>query len=111
MKFQKEISEVSSHLTELGIINTFPTPKKPEHNENFQDFANRLFNEHFEKIKNADALLVVNPGGYIGSSVKIEIGYAKALGKKIIFLDKANEPEIQALADEIKPLEEFTPPH
>lgn len=109
MKFQKEINEASKKLDSLGIKNTFPSPKTPHEGENFNEFARKLFDEHFAKIKEADALLVVNPGGYIGSAVKIEIGYAKALNKKIIFLEEALEPELTALADEITALEKFSP--
>ena len=33
------------------------------------------------------AIFVVNPGGYIGESVKREIEYASALGKEIIYME------------------------
>ena len=40
---------------------------------------------HKEKIKLSDAILVVNVNGYIGSSTKSEIEYAKSLEKEIIY--------------------------
>ena len=40
---------------------------------------------HKEKIKLSDAILVVNVNGYIGSSTKSEIEYAKNLNKEIIY--------------------------
>ena len=40
---------------------------------------------HIEKIKMSDAILVVDVNGYIGSSTKNEIEFAKSLGKEIIY--------------------------
>jgi len=38
---------------------------------------------HRQKIKIADEVLVVNPGGYIGPSTRAEIAYAKKNGKRV----------------------------
>jgi len=38
---------------------------------------------HFEKIDRADITYIVNPSGYVGNSVVLEIGYAYAKGKMI----------------------------
>ena len=35
----------------------------------------------------ADEVFVINKNGYIGSSTKSEIEYAKKLGKKIVFME------------------------
>lgn len=40
---------------------------------------------HKEKIKLADAILVVNVNGYIGNSTKSEIEFAKSLNKEILY--------------------------
>lgn len=40
---------------------------------------------HRERIKLSDAILVVNVNGYIGSSTKSEIEYAKSLNKEVIY--------------------------
>ena len=42
---------------------------------------------HKRKIDMADEIFVINVGGYIGSSTKSEIEYAKAHGKKISYLE------------------------
>lgn len=42
---------------------------------------------HFRKIDIADEILVINVGGYIGSSTTREIAYATSTGKKIRFLE------------------------
>lgn len=41
---------------------------------------------HFCKIDLSDGIFVINPGGYIGSSTKREIAYARSLGKTVEWL-------------------------
>lgn len=42
---------------------------------------------HKRKIDMADSIFVINVGGYIGTSTKSEIEYAKAHGKEIRYLE------------------------
>ena len=44
-----------------------------------------LDNMHKRKIDMADAIYVINVGGYIGSSTRSEIEYALKNGKKVYF--------------------------
>jgi hypothetical protein len=44
-----------------------------------------LDNLHRAKIRLADEVLVVNPGGYIGDSTRGEIAYARSLGLPVRF--------------------------
>lgn len=46
-----------------------------------------LDNMHKRMIDMADAIYVINPGGYIGESTRSEIEYAKANGKKVLYLE------------------------
>jgi len=46
-----------------------------------------LDNMHKRKTDMADAIYVINPGGYIGESTSSEIEYAKANGKKVLYLE------------------------
>jgi hypothetical protein len=48
---------------------------------------------HRAKIRMADWVLVVNPGGYIGDSTGGEIEYARELGKPVRFTDPPARPE------------------
>lgn len=43
---------------------------------------------HKRKIDMADEIYVINVGGYIGSSTKSEIEYAKATGKGIRYMEE-----------------------
>ena len=45
----------------------------------------KIVNAHWKKIDISDAIYVVNIGGYLGSSTKNEIEYAKTRGKEIIY--------------------------
>ena len=42
---------------------------------------------HKRKIDMADGIYVINVGGYIGSSTRSEIEYAKSKGKEIMYLE------------------------
>lgn len=42
---------------------------------------------HFKKIELSDSIFVLNINNYIGDSTKMEIDYAKKLGKKIIYYE------------------------
>ena len=43
---------------------------------------------HKRKIDLADAIYVINVGGYIGASTRSEIEYAKATGKEVLYLEE-----------------------
>jgi hypothetical protein len=43
---------------------------------------------HKRKIDMADEIFVINVGGYIGSSTKSEIAYAKETGKPVHYLEE-----------------------
>ena len=51
-----------------------------------EEVKEMLDDMHLQKIDMAEAIYVVNPGGYIGSSTRKEIEYAKSKGKEILFL-------------------------
>lgn len=42
---------------------------------------------HKRKIDMADEIFVINKGGYIGTSTKSEIEYAKMTGKQIVYME------------------------
>ena len=51
------------------------------------DTKEMLDDMHKRKIDMADEIFVINKGGYIGSSTKSEIEYAKATGKIVNYLE------------------------
>jgi hypothetical protein len=50
-----------------------------------------------EKIDQADVVYVVNPGGYLGKSVSIDIGYAYAKSKPIYVMHPIDDPSVMSL--------------
>jgi nucleoside 2-deoxyribosyltransferase len=105
-KFKSEIEEVYQELEKLNIP-YFPLKIEVPKNQETDQMIKNYIDEHFEKIKKSDNILVINPGAYIGNSVKIEIGYAKALGKKIYYTEKTNQVELDYLADDFVSINEL----
>ena len=88
LKFKSEMIEVAEKLVlqENAVINPiYPTnSNKDGYTDEQVDILDKM---HKEKIKISDAIYVVNAGGYIGTSTKSEIEYAKSLGKEILYLE------------------------
>lgn len=51
----------------------------------------------FGRIDAAEAVLVVNPGGYIGTSVLLDMGYAWARQKPIYATARHDDPAVMGL--------------
>ena len=60
-------------------------PARPNKDDFTKEDALMLDKMHKERIKLADAILVVNVDGYIGNSTKSEIEFAKSLNKEILY--------------------------
>ena len=84
MRFYKEMQEIAIELetkhgccaiAPLGDANTKPDDAAIE----------KLAQAHHKKIEIADAVYIVNIGGYMGRSVSEELRYAQRLNKEIIF--------------------------
>lgn len=60
-------------------------PSKSSKDDFTEEEALMLDKMHKERIKLADAILVVNVDGYIGNSTSKEIEFAKALNKEIMY--------------------------
>ena len=50
-----------------------------------------------ERIDRADVVYVLNPGGYLGKSVSVDIGYSYAKGKPVYALNTIDDPPVAAL--------------
>lgn len=87
MKFLSEMQETAERLElERGyiVLTAVPHVLKRELTEDEKNLLGRL---HRSKIDLSDAIFVVNPGGYIGQSVRSEIEYARSAGKEVLFLE------------------------
>lgn len=85
MKFKKEMIESASKLELEGniVIQCVYCDGIP-----LTEQDHKVLNDiHLKKIALSDAIFVVNVGGYIGSSTKKEIEYAKKLNKEVLYLE------------------------
>ncbi|MDC7220975.1 MAG: hypothetical protein PQJ59_13655 [Spirochaetales bacterium] len=59
-----------------------------------------LQNNHFSKIRSSEMVYILTPDKHIGQMVTLEIGYAKALGKNIIFSQRTDQLDLDMFADD-----------
>ena len=88
IKFKDEFLKVQEKLVLEGNIvftpNFFNNIKKEEISLETKEMLDKM---HKQKIDMSDEIYVINQGGYIGESTKLEIEYAKSKGKKITYLE------------------------
>ena len=93
-RFEAEFAEVNQRLTMEGCVvislGLFSLPELPDYNRaaDSSDLKGRLGGVHFQKIRMADEVYVVDPGGYLGESTRREIAYAESLGKPVRYLSR-----------------------
>jgi hypothetical protein len=91
-KFEAEFAEVNQRLTMEGCVvmslGMFSLPDLPEYDwtADSSDLKERLGSMHFQKIRMADEVYIVDPDGYVGESTRREIAYAESLGKPVRYL-------------------------
>lgn len=85
-KFKKEMVEIAEKMTLKGNCVLMPNDLTKTSKDSYTEEEILMIDKmHKEKIKISDAILVVDVNGYIGSSTKSEIEYAKALNKEILY--------------------------
>ncbi|MCL2748600.1 MAG: hypothetical protein FWE50_00820 [Alphaproteobacteria bacterium] len=88
LKFESDIRYWSEKLAlEGNCVLSIIYPTADDKDAYTPEQHKQLDTEHKKKIDMSDAIFVVNKNGYIGSSTKDEIDYAKARGKEILFLE------------------------
>jgi len=88
MKFLDKVQELAERLElEKGYAVITLLPHVINRNLT-ADEVKRLGDIHLQKIDLADAVYVVNVGGYIGQTVQREIAYAREKGKEILFFEE-----------------------
>src|SRR4051794_27204417 len=68
----------------------FSLPDLPDYDwtADRSDLKGRLSDVHFHKLRMADEVYIVDPGGYVGESTRREIAYAESLGKPVRYLSR-----------------------
>jgi hypothetical protein len=111
MKLKERMIEIGRQLEEVRYKILYPN--LTETNDYTTMFAaeqtqtkHRMIVGHLEKIRSADAILVINEtlkdtNGYIGANTFLEMGFAFSMNKKIFLLqdipDQPNKVEIAGL--------------
>ena len=89
LSFEREINEWNEKLTLAGYT-VFSMAVMPSYKENTKDWYTKEQKEildlvHFSKIEESDAIVVVDPEGYIGKSTEREIKWAIVRDKAVYY--------------------------
>ena len=89
-RFKNEFMEAQKQLTLAGnIVISVGLFGHSGDNEVWTEGTKEMLDDmHKRKIDMADEIYVINVGGYIGSSTKSEIEYAKKTGKTVKYLEE-----------------------
>ena len=85
-RFRDEMADANRRLTLAGAIVLAPAVFQHSGDTITETQKGRLDELHLRKIDLADAVFVVDPGGYVGESTTREIAYARAIGKPVLRL-------------------------
>lgn len=94
MKFRSLIKSTMVELENLGYLPLFPNLDYNYKNSGVVltiEEKNKLAWDHYKAIEEADLIYFILPKGYMGTSCKIELGYALALKKLIYFSEPTND--------------------
>ncbi len=92
-KFKEEFLQAQKELTLQGnIVISVGFFGHSGDNEVLDDGVKEMLDDmHKRKIDMANEIFVINKNGYIGSSTKSEISYAKSTGKIVRFLEEVKK--------------------
>lgn len=97
MRYRDLAKEVFAKFEKLGITPLFPNLHHT--NENIDKGENeaekkRFAIEHYKAIDEADIVYLLVPTGHMGTSLKLELGYAIAKNKIVCFSETTNDPAL-----------------
>ena len=94
MKYRDLVHKVVSEMKTIGLEPLFPNLDYGPDNKDAADTMEekkRLSLEHYAAVDEADAVYFMTPEGYMGTSLKLELGYAIAKNKPIYFSEPTND--------------------
>lgn len=88
-RFKEQFLEAQKRLTlEGNIVISVGLFGHSGDNEVWTEGTKEMLDDmHKRKIDMADGIYVINVNGYIGSSTRSEIAYARKKGKQVLFLE------------------------
>jgi len=108
MKYRDILSDTMEKLSEMGLQPLFPNLDYSSENADKADTLDekkRLALEHYEAIRESDAVYFIVPEGYMGTSCKLELGYAVASNKPVYFSEPTNDLALDCYVSKFIPLE------
>ncbi len=106
LKYKDLIREAIQKFREAGIEALFPNLDSGLDKDKLgMETMKKLCQDHFRAIDDSEALYVIDPDGYVGTLVKIEIGYALGKRKPVYFSEKTDSLDLDSLSEEIIPLD------
>lgn len=108
LRFKEIIRDTIRSFKDIGIVASFPNLDTEIPKDEIDiDTLKKFCQEHFTAIDDANGLYVINPGGYIGTLVTVEIGYALGRGKPVYYTEPAGKLDLDALFKNIIPLDKI----
>lgn len=96
-RFKAEFMEANQRLTMAGNVvvslGVFGHTDLPDYDWTEASSLKRTLDRiHLQKIRMADEVYIIDPGGYVGESTRREIAYAESLGKPVRYLSAEVTP-------------------
>lgn len=110
MKYRDLVRDTMARLEKIGITALFPNIDYSDDNKDHADTSEekkRLALEHYAAIDQSDAIYLLTPEGYMGTSCKLELGYAIAKNKPIYFSEPTNDIGLDCYVKEFIPTGEL----
>ncbi|MDO8408114.1 MAG: hypothetical protein Q7S95_02670 [bacterium] len=107
MKYRDLVRKTMGDLSAIGIVPLFPNLDYSTENKDHADTPEekkRLALEHYAAVDEADAVYFITPEGYMGTSIKLELGYAIAKKKPIYFSEPTKDIGLDCYAMDFIPL-------
>lgn len=95
-RFAREVEQLEERLREANV--EYQISKRKE---------SRGILGCLRKIDRADVVYIVNPEGYVGKSVSVDIGYAYAKDKQIYVMVRVDDPPVMDLVKGVLSPEEL----
>ena len=104
--FKDTIRDTMRRFGKIGITALFPNLDSGLDKDKLDmGTMKRLCQDHFQAIDESDALYVIDPDGYIGTLVTVEIGYALGKGKLVYFSEITNALDLDSLPEGVVSLD------
>ena len=102
LKYKEIVRDTIKNLELLGILAVFPNLDSGVAKEDVNvEFMKKLEADHFSAIDTSSALYIICPGGYVGTLVSVEVGYAIGKGKSVVFSEQPEDLGLRALTTKI----------